>query len=238
MNAPSRALRVYIALSDAVYAEMLRLELYSDGITAFLWRGTRPCPAQGDDIVICDDNSAEYQTGRTVIISRGSAGTEDFDADGCCFHAGRLSFHRPFLISRFRRELCALAMPEPRRISADGTAETAAPAQEKPERILPLDNLPDESKTAKILTRTLDGGFCFGSDRLTLTSCENLLLAELYEHRGTAVPRALLCSAVWGRGTNTNLVDVYIRYLREKLDLRYDVRLIMTVRGVGYMLKI
>ena len=36
---------------------------------------------------------------------------------------------------------------------------------------------------------------------------------------------------------DTNVVDVYIRYLRQKIDEKYDIHLISTVRGVGYIIK-
>ena len=82
--------------------------------------------------------------------------------------------------------------------------------------------------------------FSYNGEALVFTETERALLIALYENRGNAVSREELLHRVWGRaesGSRTNLTDVYIRYLREKLDDRFDVRLISSVRGKGYMLK-
>lgn len=55
---------------------------------------------------------------------------------------------------------------------------------------------------------------------------------------GQPVTRAMLVEQVWEKGFDglTNVVDVYVNYLRTKVDQDADVKLIRTVRGVGYML--
>jgi DNA-binding response OmpR family regulator len=75
-----------------------------------------------------------------------------------------------------------------------------------------------------------------GERRLTLTAKEFLLLAHLMENAGTVVSRSRLLSGVWGRNFDpgTKLVDVYIRYLRRKVDDGEERQLIQTVRGFGY----
>lgn len=79
----------------------------------------------------------------------------------------------------------------------------------------------------------------YGGEELTLTKKEFELLAYLLKHRGEAVTRDRLLSEVWEYEYmgDTNVVDVYIRYLRQKIDDRYGVKIITTVRGVGYMVK-
>jgi len=246
-TAPSGGVRVYIALADAVYAEMLRIELLSVGIMAFIWRGQRPCPAQSCDIVICDAEIAHEQTGSAVAISQSRVSPSGFDADGCSVAAGLPSFRRPFLTARFRRELSALVSRAVQPDADDAPALSGGltvPAAAPENAAAPRVDSSEEKMSAGFpsssparLTRDSAGVFYFGSDKLNLTSCEGLLLAELYIRRGDAVSRDILRRAVWGIAGQTNLVDVYIRYLREKLDLRYDVRMIITVRGVGYMLR-
>ncbi len=81
-----------------------------------------------------------------------------------------------------------------------------------------------------------DGEFHFRGEKLSLTKKENALLELLYENRGSVLDRSTL-QAVFGDDGESNVVDVYIRYLREKLDLRFDERMIVTVRNRGYMLK-
>ena len=72
---------------------------------------------------------------------------------------------------------------------------------------------------------------------LALTKKEFDLLKYLMEHKGQAVTRDALLSDVWGYdyAGDTNVVDVYIRYLRHKIDEPYGVKTIHTIRAVGYM---
>ena len=80
---------------------------------------------------------------------------------------------------------------------------------------------------------------CFGDTPLTLTFKEFLLLQTLLEERDIVLTRDALLEKVWGYdyAGETNVVDVYIRYLRQKIDDRFGVKLIHTVRGVGYVIK-
>lgn len=84
-----------------------------------------------------------------------------------------------------------------------------------------------------------DGGITYAGEDLGLTKKEAELLRYLYAHRGTLCTREDIVCAVWQHlyTGNTNLVDVYIRYLRAKLDERYHTKLIYAVRGKGYLLK-
>ena len=72
---------------------------------------------------------------------------------------------------------------------------------------------------------------------LALTKKEFDLLKYLMEHKGQAVTRDALLSDVWGYdyASDTNVVDVYIRYLRHKIDEPFGVKTIHTIRAVGYM---
>lgn len=77
-----------------------------------------------------------------------------------------------------------------------------------------------------------------GGREIALTAKEFTLLAYLMEHAGTVVSRQRLLSNVWGLSfdPNTKVVDVYIRYLRQKIEVNGEPPLIKTVRGFGYML--
>ncbi|GAB1576125.1 response regulator transcription factor [Bordetella petrii] len=77
-----------------------------------------------------------------------------------------------------------------------------------------------------------------GERRIDLTAREFALLAHLMEHAGTVVNRAQLLRAVWGMDFDpgTKVVDVYIRYLRRKLEHDGEAPLVRTVRGFGYMI--
>jgi two-component system response regulator MprA len=72
-----------------------------------------------------------------------------------------------------------------------------------------------------------------------LSSKEYQLLLQLLLQANAVVKREALLAAVWGHDFygDPNVLDVYIRYLRQKLESQGSPTLIQTVRGVGYMLK-
>src|SRR5258708_16147557 len=74
--------------------------------------------------------------------------------------------------------------------------------------------------------------------RIELTSKEFSLLEYLMRNAGRQVSRAMIIENVWNLtyDTSTNVVDVYINYLRRKVDDGHPRKLIHTVRGVGYEL--
>ncbi|MCH1627029.1 response regulator transcription factor [Ferdinandcohnia quinoae] len=76
-------------------------------------------------------------------------------------------------------------------------------------------------------------------DLIELTPREFDLLAYLMKHSKQVLNREQLLNGVWGYDYygDTNIVDVYIRYLRNKIDKPYENALLHTVRGVGYVLK-
>ena len=75
--------------------------------------------------------------------------------------------------------------------------------------------------------------------RVELTKREFDLLHFLLKNKGIVVTRDMLMDNVWDSDFDggTNAVDVYIRFLRGKIDEEFDLKLIHTVRGVGYMIK-
>lgn len=80
---------------------------------------------------------------------------------------------------------------------------------------------------------------CYGETPIELTQREFALLEALLENKGIVLSRATLLERVWGYDYlgETNVVDVYVRYLRGKIDDAYGVKLIQTVRGVGYVIR-
>lgn len=79
----------------------------------------------------------------------------------------------------------------------------------------------------------------YGGMPVTLTFKEFVLLQTLMENQDIVLSRDTLLEKVWGYDYmgETNIVDVYIRYLRQKLNDAFAPKLIQTVRGVGYVLK-
>lgn len=74
--------------------------------------------------------------------------------------------------------------------------------------------------------------------RIELTSKEYSLLEYLMSHSGRVLSRTMIIEHVWDESFEglTNIVDVYIRHLRSKIDDPFDVKLFKTIRGAGYTL--
>jgi len=77
-----------------------------------------------------------------------------------------------------------------------------------------------------------------GND-IDLTNREFTLLQFLLEHKNEIVTRTMIAQHVWNLRfeTGTNVIDVYIAYLRRKIDFNFDQKLLYTIRGRGYMLQ-
>jgi DNA-binding response OmpR family regulator len=75
---------------------------------------------------------------------------------------------------------------------------------------------------------------------ITLTPKEFALLECLLRHPNQVLSRTILAESAWGESFDalTNVIDVYINYLRNKIDRDFEPKLIHTVRGVGYVLKV
>ena len=75
--------------------------------------------------------------------------------------------------------------------------------------------------------------------RIELTSKEFGLLEYLLRNAGHRITRSMIVEHVWNLSfdTGTNIVDVYVNYLRRKIDDGFTPKLIHTVRGVGYELR-
>jgi len=96
--------------------------------------------------------------------------------------------------------------------------------------VLKIDNLVLDTITHKV-TRA--------GKEIELTVKEYSVLEYLMRNRGQVLNRTQIEEHVWDYryGSNSNIVDVYIRYLRKKIDKDFDRKLIETVRGRGYRLK-
>ncbi len=78
-----------------------------------------------------------------------------------------------------------------------------------------------------------------GGKRIELTAKEFALLEVMMRHPGQVMTRSQLLDRIWSYDvlTESNIVDIYIHYLRNKIDRDFDEKLIRTVRGVGYALR-
>lgn len=78
-----------------------------------------------------------------------------------------------------------------------------------------------------------------GGHRIDLTAKEFALLELLMRREGEVLPRSLIASQVWDMNfdSDTNVIEVAMRRLRNKVDEPFDTKLIQTVRGMGYVLE-
>ena len=78
-----------------------------------------------------------------------------------------------------------------------------------------------------------------GERLVQLTAKEYELLELFLRHPRQVLTREVIFDRVWGYdfGGESNVLEVYIRYLRQKLESDAEIRLIHTVRGVGYVLR-
>lgn len=78
-----------------------------------------------------------------------------------------------------------------------------------------------------------------GEQNIDLTAKEFSLLEYFMRNNGRVLTRTMIIEHVWNYNfdSETNVVDVYVNYLRKKVDTGHEIKLIRTIRGVGYTLK-
>ena len=101
---------------------------------------------------------------------------------------------------------------------------------------------PGRSESLAFADLTMDAGTHEarrGSRTLELSALEFALLEHFLRHPRLVLSRRALLDAVWGMDSDTasNVVDVYVGYLRRKSEEQGEARLLHTVRGVGYVLR-
>ena len=79
-----------------------------------------------------------------------------------------------------------------------------------------------------------------GGRRIELTAKEFALMELLLRRRGEVLPRSLIASQIWDMNfdSDTNVIEVAVRRLRAKVDDDFEPKLIVTVRGMGYVLEV
>lgn len=93
--------------------------------------------------------------------------------------------------------------------------------------------------TGKLSLDTAAHTVSYDGNPVELTNKEFGLLKKLLENKSIVLSRETLLEDVWGFDYmgETNIVDVYVRYIRSKIDDVYGVKIIQTVRGVGYVIR-
>lgn len=119
------------------------------------------------------------------------------------------------------------------------SGDTSSETESKSDGHLELDDAPEIIKFANIILNSKSCTVTLDGKELSLTKTEYLLLHCLMSHKNEALSREKIIDMVWGEDhyIDANSVDVYVRYLRNKLDGNNSNSCITTLRGIGYIMK-
>lgn len=134
---------------------------------------------------------------------------------------------KPFAIEEL---LARIRVALKRREAVAGTASGTAAPPEPDHHVLTIHGVSLDVERHEVKV---------GEDPIELTNREFEVLKALMENRNVVMSRERLASLACGYDFvgETNIIDVYIRHLRSKIDDRYGIKLITTVRGVGYVIR-
>lgn len=134
---------------------------------------------------------------------------------------------KPFAIEELLARI-RVALKMHNKLLKSENSDASAPLEE--EGVLRWNSLILDSKKHRV---TVNG------QEITLTNREFLMLKTLLENKDIVLSRDTLLEKVCGYDYvgETNVVDVYVRFLRSKIDETFDLKMIQTVRGVGYVIK-
>jgi two-component system copper resistance phosphate regulon response regulator CusR len=112
-------------------------------------------------------------------------------------------------------------------------------------KVLTKRNAPETVNTVRVLgiadlEMNLDSHSVIrAGQKIDLTAKEFALLEYFIRNKGKAIPRAEIAEKVWGLNfdTGTNVIDVYVNFLRKKVDKAFEKKLIHTLIGMGYVMK-
>ena len=212
-------MNVLIATADERFARMLALEFSERGFSPMTARAKNEMPDLLKSAHLALVDAAFLSEGplppfafETIIFGYPEQLSALTNAELTKYY----SITRPFLIKEFFETF----------FEPDEKSHKTAfhlPKKKSPSEFLALDK---ENRIAY-----------FKGKKVELTKKEFAMLDLLYENRGVPVSREEALSLVFDEaGGGTNVVDVYVNYLRAKIDHPFGVRLITTVRGKGYMI--
>ena len=218
-------MEVCIISENPLMKNALEAEVHALGILpSFASFDRLPKPSDAMPLIIadCENDRAfaekllfeakELNLPRFVIVSEFEKSLSSLEDDK------RKIFIRPFLFSDLRSSLLYVLNN-----CRSGENDPSLASQSIPSKRLKL------SSTSRLAT--------FDSNPLDLSKKEFDILLLLYQNRGRVLSREEIFKSVWKDDANksgSNTVDVFVRYIRSKIDDVYSVKLISTVRGRGY----
>ena len=213
-------MNVLIATKDVIFCRMLSLEFAEKGFSVLCAQTAEEIEKMHDEaqLALID---ADFLPGGTLpkfpydIILFGYAETlERIPTQELTKY---YTLIRPFAMEDFFTDLL---VPE----DESGSVHLRVPKRKSPCESLALD-------------RSTHAAYYKG-EKISLTQKEFALLSLLFENRGSPITREEALRTVFSdAGASTNVVDVYVNYLRSKIDHKFGVRMISTVRGCGYMIQ-
>ena len=213
-------MNVLIATKDAVFSRMLTLEFSEKGFSVVCTQTFEETQEALSNVQLALID-ADFLPGRELpkisydIILFGYA--ENFDKIPTQELTKYYTLIRPFAIEDF---FSNLFVPE----DENGSIRIRVPKRKSPSESLALDHHTHSAY--------------YKGEKIVLTQKEFYLLALLFENRGSPISREEALSKIFSdAGASTNVVDVYINYLRAKIDHKFGIRMISTVRGCGYMIQ-
>lgn len=218
-------MKVFILSSDRVFARMLSLEISAYGADTKIFDSVSPDArrfASVSDISLVDvaalsANDSDFpEIEKTQVILFGFP--EDIKNISGSVPAGYRIFSRPF------------SVPEMLSSIFEKNDETLVGVRPVKRHKSPADSLILNENSHSVT---------YKKETVLLTKTEYDLFMLLIQNKGSAVTRKEAALKVWGEElkSDSNLVDVYIRYLREKLDEKFGIKIISTIRGIGYSIK-
>ena len=207
-------MNVAIVMGDALFARMLSLEISSRGAHVKLLDSTEPEADGKLDYIFASpeflSDALKAKAHETVVICN----ENELASLGSTVYDHTV-YTRPFVVS----DMLDATIGKP----------SFHPEAAKKKRT--------DADGLRLYTATHSA--TYRGEQIPLTKKEFALLHLLHEKRGHTVKREEAAAKIFGADNDapTNVVDVYVRYLREKIDERFKVKIITTVRGVGYTIK-
>ena len=212
-------MKVLIAMRDAVYARMLELEFSERGIDCLFYTGEDDIDIQ-DDIRLAVIDAGLLSYAKILLLGQCETVVIGYPEELARIPTQELTRYyavvRPLVMEDFLNAV--FISPE-----EDNRQELRSQKRKNPSQFLALD------ETIRVAY--------YKGEKINLTAKEFALLRLLLENKGKPVSRQEALTAVFGDiDSDTNVVDVYVNYLRTKIDNRFRMKLISTVRGCGYMI--
>ena len=197
-----------LVFEDARFARMLEISIARRGESVQTFRSLQSAAASAPTLIICE---AALYSRRAVADGTDAVICGYSDAIATLGECEFTTYTRPFDVEQMLDEVLGSPMPD------------AANKKKK-------------SASDGIILHSKERSAVFRGENVKLSKKEFALLSLLLSKRGDVVTREEAAQIFGGEG-GTNVVDVYIKYLRQKLDEHFGVKIISSVRGKGYAIK-